>query len=124
MAIIIPNDICRVDSVPCLVFKSWFRNHELELRRYGLYFPSFQKRLDTGTFPTTFDPKYVHKRVLYIILYIILYNNNYIYQYNITFLGRLSCVNTSTSQTMYMFLPPEWLRMNVGHTLRPIRWDI
>ena len=84
-----------------------------------------KKRLDTGTLPTTFDPNYVHKRVymynlLYIILYIIqehfqrplnpiIYKNAYciiyytvyyIYQYSITFLGRLSCVNTSTSQTI------------------------
>ena len=40
---------------------------------------------------------YVTGTVYYTVL---LY---YIYQYKITFLGRLSCVNASTSQTMYMF---------------------
>ena len=107
--------------------RRWVRERNMRLcwNRPAAVVPLDQKRQDTGTLPTTFDPNYVHKRVymynlLYIILYIIqehfqrplnpiIYTNTYciiyytvyyIYQYSITFLWRLSCVNTSTSQTI------------------------
>ena len=40
------------------------------------------------------------------------------------FLGRLSCSEYKHITNDIHVLPPEWLRMNVGHTLRSIRWDI
>ena len=104
----------------------WTAQHQFNTRNTATGFishPFVEKRLDTGTLPTTFDPNYVHKRVYTNAYCIIYYTVYYIYQYSITFLGRLSCVNHKRYSYMF-FLPPEWLRMNVRRTLRPIRWDI